>query len=778
MDCTMNERPKRILVGCLLPLSFSFLLLVVLLCVLSPATEEEASVLAVARAQRLNRISSLDYQTGVSICAQTTNLVPNHSFEEGGGDPWKPDEWREDGPCDFFYDDAGFDSTRSVQIVGSSEVTNCKLRTPLDEIYLEPRPYDYSSYDYSARVKADLGGGDAYLRIRFSDGQGEYKGEAYTEHVTDTNDKWITVTGSVTVPADVEYARVEATLAGPSAASVWFDDIRLGLATCLEITKSTDLTTATPGEVLTYTIVYSNFGRERATDVEIIETYDDYVSFGGANPDPFAGTENIWKVPLLPPGISDTIVITVVVDSDTGDRAHLVNDFQILSDETLKPVYHTINITLDGDGCDIARYMPIIEQMAEPGDHIDYDLVLHNTGSHDGEADLIAVSSQGWGINFTPEPPYDDMSSGSSEEVIVNLFVPPDAPGGTVDVTLITATLACALPCTETATATATVTTTIVPISPTNVIVDGTSTGHVSATYAFTASIVPVTANRPVTYLWRAAGQAEVTTTTDAPSHTVLFTWGTTGTKTIVVTATNALSTVTSAPHVITVTPGIAKIYLPLVLRNWPPMSQVHPIDNADIDGDYDVCWSDAAPPGYHYVLEESTNSACTGATPVYTDTNTCYSVTDKAAGWYYYQVRVCDGSQCFWPSNCEGVGAWWEREPNNGCSQANGPIRSGSTYSGTFTTAADTRDYFSFDLNDTPRSVELWLTNIPPGCDYDVALCGADCEVVDDCYSNEYGNANEHVRCNLSQTGTYKVRVYYYVTGCSEPYHLRVVYQ
>ena len=82
--------------------------------------------------------------------------------------------------------------------------------------------------------------------------------------------------------------------------------------------------------------------------------------------------------------------------------------------------------------------------------------------------------------------------------------------------------------------------------------VGGPTLGNVNTSYIFTATISPLTATTPITYHWRVTGQADVVTSTDVPSHTVSLTWDTEGTKTIVVTATNAGGSVTNT-HVITV---------------------------------------------------------------------------------------------------------------------------------------------------------------------------------------------------------------------------------
>lgn len=402
-----------------------------------------------------------------------------------------------------------------------------------------------------------------------------------------------------------------------------------------------------------------------------------------------------------------------------------------------------------------------------------YDLELMNAGRCDGEVSLVTCSQQGWDV--LPVPSHT-LPSGGSKWVTVGPVVPSDAPGGTVDVTLITATLTCGSSCTGTAVATATaaVTTTLIPISPTNVAITGPTAGSISTTYAFTASVGPVTANRPITYIWRATGQSDVVTMTNAPSHTVLYTWGAEDTQSIVVTAINSLGTVSDA-HAITVTAPSHEIYMPLVLRNWPPSPVLQPVSNPDGVGSYDVCWT--ADWGNLFVLEEAADSAFTGAAEVYRGPDTCGAITGNGAARYYYRVKACLGSTWSGWSSVEQVDVLWEAEPNDDApGEANGPIVSGLTYFGTLAPTTDIKDYFYFALTD-PHSVEIWLTDIPAGHNYDLCLRYPSLDAITCSCSG--GNESEHILTDELSTGLYYVQVYNRShSESTHAYHLRVVYR
>jgi hypothetical protein len=102
-------------------------------------------------------------------------------------------------------------------------------------------------------------------------------------------------------------------------------------------------------------------------------------------------------------------------------------------------------------------------------------------------------------------------------------------------------------------------------IPPNGVVISGPTTGVVHTGYVFTATMSPITATLPITYVWQATEQSPATHTSGL-SDNVTFTWSTPGTQAITVTATNAGGMVTGT-HVITIR---RRLYLPLVLCNYP----------------------------------------------------------------------------------------------------------------------------------------------------------------------------------------------------------------
>jgi uncharacterized repeat protein (TIGR01451 family) len=79
----------------------------------------------------------------------------------------------------------------------------------------------------------------------------------------------------------------------------------------LSIEKTASSSTVSPGDLLNYTIIYTNTGDARLTEVVITESYPEGVDFVSASPAPDHGTNNRWTIGDLPPG--DPGKITVVV---------------------------------------------------------------------------------------------------------------------------------------------------------------------------------------------------------------------------------------------------------------------------------------------------------------------------------------------------------------------------------------------------------------------------------------------------------------------------------
>jgi len=223
----------------------------------------------------------------------------------------------------------------------------------------------------------------------------------------------------------------------------------------------------------------------------------------------------------------------------------------------------------------------------------------------------------------------------------------------------------------------------------------------------------------------------------------------------------------------------------------------LYAIDNPNGDDYYTVDWSDVNE-ATEYILEEDSNTSFSNPTIRYTGPNSQYPISEKPTGTWYYRVRASDTSRHSPWSNVQSASVIarvylpltlhnyinffegpWEVEPNDDArTQANGPIVSGRIYYGTFLNNTDERDYFYFDLT-APHTVEIWLTNIPSGNDYHLALRDANLDIVENGYSADPGG--DHVLTNVLPPGRYYIHVIHDLeagSGSSQEYHLQAVFE
>jgi hypothetical protein len=203
-----------------------------------------------------------------------------------------------------------------------------------------------------------------------------------------------------------------------------------------------------------------------------------------------------------------------------------------------------------------------------------------------------------------------------------------------------------------------------------------------------------------------------------------------------------------------------ARVYLPALLRHWPPIPAppvLQPISNPSGLGGYLVSWS-SADLAESYVLEESTDAGFSQSAAIYSGSLLSQQISGRGAARYYYRVKARNE---WGDSPWSGV-VWtdvtWEAEPNDSPTQANGPIVAGITYHGTFPSTVDPQDYFRVRLS-SPSRLELWLTQIPDGQDYNLILRDAGLGIVG--YSGELHNTSEHILTGFLPAGEYYVQVY-----------------
>lgn len=222
-----------------------------------------------------------------------------------------------------------------------------------------------------------------------------------------------------------------------------------------------------------------------------------------------------------------------------------------------------------------------------------------------------------------------------------------------------------------------------------------------------------------------------------------------------------------------------APVYLPIIINTWPPLPGVpvlEPINNPEGLHSFDVGWTTALR-AETYVLQEATSATFAGAVQIYAGPGTGLEINRKQPTRYFYRVKARnDWGDSDW-SNTEQVDVLWESEPNDiAPSQANGAIVSGLTYQGSFPSAADINDYYYFELKEQ-RSVQVQLTNIPAGHNFDLVLRNS--ALVPVGYSGELENKDERIVTGPLPAGTYYIQVYHRSLGSSgQAYRLQADYE
>jgi hypothetical protein len=375
---------------------------------------------------------------GVPVYEQAENKVRNPSFDD---EIPISGEWTNSGGCSYGWDcEESYDGSCSAVITSTSYTGDCEWTTPWKSIKVLPGKY----YDFSGWIKADFApsGQEAHVAVNFWNSNGDLvSGYCPVAVSDDTNGDWVRVAGSVrapSLPGDL-YAKVYCRVRN-AAGVFWFDDIFFGLATGLKIEKRGSPSTVSLGEQLTYTIIYTNVGRETANAVKVLENYDDYVINPTPAPTPSWGDYE-WSVGTLDPGESGVIVIAAQVDGDIDEHCTLVNFAKIESRETEITISDVETTTVRDcpSGCDVSIVPQSPEKLAYPGEALYHHTVI-NTGNQTGTLTMEAVSLEGLDISIAPLT--STLEVGEEIETITVITLPSGSLSDTVYSAIVTATLA------------------------------------------------------------------------------------------------------------------------------------------------------------------------------------------------------------------------------------------------------------------------------------------------------------------------------------------------
>jgi uncharacterized repeat protein (TIGR01451 family) len=164
-------------------------------------------------------------------------------------------------------------------------------------------------------------------------------------------------------------------------------------APVLSFTKTASVSTADPGDAISYYLHFENTGSGWASLVEIVDTIPSHTTFVSSAPTPSSssGDEYTYDLGNVPPGYSGTVTITVTVDVGTSDGTLLHNTATFDYADANGNYYTQLS-----DYADVSVTAPVMTitktasvSTADPGDTIIYTIEYDNTGS--GWASLVEI---------------------------------------------------------------------------------------------------------------------------------------------------------------------------------------------------------------------------------------------------------------------------------------------------------------------------------------------------------------------------------------------------
>ena len=194
-----------------------------------------------------------------------------------------------------------------------------------------------------------------------------------------------------------------------------------------------------PGAVLTYTITYSNVGDAKATEVIIIDTFDNKVTFERSWPSPTGSAGNVryWQIGDLHKGDRDNITATVMVSTSAVSGTVLSNLVQIDSPDA--------EMASSTETTTVVCPVPIlaINKDDDPPDKVQCGAVLTYTITYSnvGDADatgVIITDTFGDGLTFESSWPSPTGGAGNVRYWEIGVLHPGDRGNITALVTVST----------------------------------------------------------------------------------------------------------------------------------------------------------------------------------------------------------------------------------------------------------------------------------------------------------------------------------------------------
>lgn len=348
----------------------------------------------------------------------------------------------------------------------------------------------------------------------------------------------------------------------------------------LAVTKSADLRPVAPGDRITYTLVYSNYGSDTAHAVVIKDNLPTQVNYVSCAPAPCTHANGVvsWNRGEVPTGTLDFVTLVVQVKNGTAGQT-IVNSAYTIESSNLRPADTTsgpaVTIPILAPHLSLSKTAPrLVSALNEP---ITYTLAYTNDGGGKltnviiadnlstlslFESASSACSWTGSGVGGVVTCIIGTLEQGESGSVFIRVLNATQQPGSEI-VNQAQGDSDQTEPITSNSTS---VWYNCIPVQSASF--TSNSPRPVGQGISFNASYQPVDARTPITYTWSFGGAG---TGSGLNGPTPVYTYTSAGTYTVTLSVDNPCpqAAVQAQPQQVTATPTARYIYLPLVLRNY-----------------------------------------------------------------------------------------------------------------------------------------------------------------------------------------------------------------
>ena len=308
-------------------------------------------------------------------------------------------------------DDGGATVTPGGAIIWSIQYGNDGTQDATDVVLTETLPANatFNATDSDSRWSETAPGSGVYELQLGALAAGQMNAVAFAVNVNSTIPGGVTTIDNIVGIADDG-------LNGPDedpADNTHSDDTPIISAVDLVVTKSDGGVTATAGDVVTYTLSYSNQGNIGATGVVITETvptnssFDPVNSSGGWVESPVGSGNYVFSVGSLAAGGSGSVMFAVVVDDPLAPGVTLLNNTASISDDGANGADANPGDNLTADdtpliaGPDLFIMKDDGESVVVAGQALTYTINYGNDGSQDATGVVITETLPA-GLSFDP----------------------------------------------------------------------------------------------------------------------------------------------------------------------------------------------------------------------------------------------------------------------------------------------------------------------------------------------------------------------------------------